>query len=42
MPQIKEMTKIEYAAEFFTPELTKYASGKFAGKRCNADRISID
>ncbi|KAL0894600.1 hypothetical protein ABMA27_013163 [Loxostege sticticalis] len=42
MPQIKEMTKIEYAAEFFTPELTKYASGLLMAEILNATNAAIN
>ncbi|XP_028155951.1 venom acid phosphatase Acph-1-like [Ostrinia furnacalis] len=42
MPQIKEMTKIEYAAEFFTPELTKYSSGLLMAEILNATNAAIN
>lgn len=41
MPQIKEMTKIEYTAEFFSPELTRLASGVLMLEILNATNAMI-
>ncbi|VVC87702.1 unnamed protein product [Leptidea sinapis] len=42
MPQIKEVTKIEYAAEFYTVELIRLASGVLMGDILNATNAIID
>ncbi|CAH0404685.1 unnamed protein product [Chilo suppressalis] len=41
MPKIKEMTKIEYLTEFYTPELIKLASGVLMSDILNATNAAV-
>ncbi|XP_059059431.1 venom acid phosphatase Acph-1-like [Achroia grisella] len=42
MPEIKEMTKIEYAIEFYNTELTKLATGVLMADILNATNAAIE